>query len=133
MKSIVSKAKHKNFNDEPSDRGALIQEIETRFDTTFDMLKRFIPSFNTFKAFLLTKSSDPAEKMQHDIKKLFTGEKTDEQSFPAQKPIITVFAPIRHKQTELKASNVPTLMKTIAMLEEIKLRLSQIFQACATL
>lgn len=65
IKKIVSTVKHANFNEDLPEGYKLIQEVETRFGTTFDTVKRFIKSVSNLKSVLKTKSGDAAEKINN--------------------------------------------------------------------
>lgn len=63
VKSIVSTVKHAIFNDEISEGYAFIQEVTTRFGTTFDVVECFTNLAGALKQLLAIKSGETVEKI----------------------------------------------------------------------
>ena len=124
VKALVSIFKHASLNDQLPPGYKLIQEVETRFGTTHDVVVRFLKSFNLVVDIIDHYHGDSAKKMKKNLS-ILTKEKDDDDSevFPALQAICDVFSLLRHAQTELQASQKPTLMKVLPMLEDIKQRL----------
>lgn len=53
IKNIVATVKHASLNDEMPEGYALLQEVTTRFGTTFDVVERFIKSASRLKILIL--------------------------------------------------------------------------------
>lgn len=116
VKSIISTIKHAGLNEKLPDGCLLKQEVCTRFCTTYDCMKRFLDSENALRSMLLLQQGDAVDKVKSLLEKLHREHDDDGHSYPALMAIITVFAPLRHAQTELEAAKKPTLLKVLPML-----------------
>lgn len=59
---IVSNVEHVGFNHKFQDGYNLLQEIDTRFGTTFDVVSCFIKSISQLKDIIVFKSGEAIEK-----------------------------------------------------------------------
>lgn len=125
VKKIVSTIKHAGLNEKLPDGFAFLQEVETRFGTTYDVVKRFLKSESQISHLgLLQNDNESTKKIKDLLSSLTKVENTDgSKTFPALESIITCFAPMRHAQTELEASTRPTLIKVLPMIEDVKSKL----------
>lgn len=120
VKSIVATCKQSNINSQLPEGFRLIQDVSTRFGSSYDVVCRFLKSFQQLQGIVKAGSGDTFDKIQNYIDQLQVDGTDASSSFPALEAIKFVFAPLRHAQTELEASSRPTLMKVIPLLEDVK-------------
>jgi len=123
VKTIVRVFKHGSWNSLLPDGFALIQEVETRFGTTFSVVERFLKSARKVIAIIERKESLAAKDALQSLQ--METNRNGDVSFPALEAIITSFEPIREAQTRLEASDSPTMHLVLPMVEHIKKTLTR--------
>lgn len=121
VKTIVTLFKRASLNCDLPPGLALVQEIEARFRTVFDVATRFNKSFPYVRPTLLKPEFDSARKALHLLDTLTISPDANGASrVDALDAIPVVFKGIWRIWTALEASNYITIIKVILMFEDIK-------------
>lgn len=118
MKEIVNYVKSAGLNDHLPDGFKLVQEVDTRFGTTFDVVERFVKS----AAVLSEIGSEKLQSSPNNLKKLSRTDGSAE--YPALDAIIIVFGPVRRLLTTLETSLTPTTTFVIPQFEVLKKKIA---------
>ena len=123
VKILVRAFKQSKLNMELEDGCKLVQEVDTRFATTFSVVDRFLKSCEKVSAVVGSCTVDAAKKALAEISvdRLSTGE----GRYPTFQALKTAFAPIAHIQKDLEAGRKPTMHNVLPELEKAKVGLQR--------
>ncbi|KAI0559172.1 Ribonuclease H-like protein [Gracilaria domingensis] len=124
VKTIVRIFKQGNWNLSLPDGYALIQEVETRFGTTFAVVERFLKSSKHVASIIASKDSESAKTAFDSL--LTETKPNGDVVFPALEAISNCLRPVCHVQTALEAQSTPTIHLILPMLEQLDHQLKQI-------
>lgn len=123
VKEIVRIFKQSQWNHSLSDGRKLIQEVETRFSTTFMVVKRFLSSAEEVFEVIERQNSISAVNAKQNILVIRYAGYT---SFPALEAIIDACEMIANCQKKLEGSLFPTIHWALPLLYKCKKKLKQI-------
>ena len=106
VKKIVRIFKQSNWNALLPEGYKLIQEVETRFGTTFQVVQRFLKSSSHVEEIISSKDSVPAKNALESLGKIWS--ESGRITFPALEAIVDAFRDGIELQTTFQASNHPT-------------------------
>ncbi|KAI0563666.1 zinc finger BED domain containing protein [Gracilaria domingensis] len=124
VKTIVRIFKQGNWNLSLPDGYALIQEVETRFGTTFAVVERFLKSSKHVASIIASKDSESAKTAFDSL--LTETKPNGDVVYPALETISNCLRPVCHVQTALEAQSTPTIHLILPMLEQLDHQLKQI-------
>lgn len=125
VNKIMALFKNSGFNARLPEGCALLQEVLTRFGTTFDVVTCFLKVAPIIPSALEGNMADSEVKARSIYDALSVEEAADgSRTFPALESITKCFAPLRHAQTMLEAGKTPTLTLVLPIMERVK---SQLF------
>lgn len=111
MKVIIRIFKKSNLNQEMGDSNRLIQEVDTRFGTTFDVVQRFLEV--SCKAMDIIQESANNELRKAADQLNVSVDEVGNLTFHALEAIYVAFRYVRVMQTEMEKGPSPTLDKLL--------------------
>ena len=124
VKTIVRIFKQGNWNDALPHGCKLVQEVETRFGTHFQVVERFLKSVEHVGRIIGEKESQSATESFQKFECVTVD--LGNTIYPALEAIATCFAPICHVQKQLEASDTCTINLVLPLLEQLDAQLTQI-------
>lgn len=116
VKTIVRVFKQGGWNSKMERGYALIQEVETRFGTTFSVVERFLKAAERVEAVIEDTVSEPARNAFHGLlsERDLDGEVI---SYPALEALVDAMDVVVEAQTRLQASTYPTIQMALPLLQ----------------
>lgn len=117
IKEIVRYFKKSGLNNDLPEGFKLIQEVETRFSTTFLVAERFLKSYHLLEPIIEKSQSESIKKLWHSLQTT-----TFYQRFVSTtaQSVVDCFDVIVEVQKAMEASNYPTLHRVLPGLIEIE-------------
>lgn len=120
LKKLVTVFKKSGLNEKLPSGKALMQEVPTRFGTTFDMVKRFVEG----SPYVVQTIEAAEQESSSKASDLLDAIQVSDGVYISFEAIVKCFAPIRHAQTTLECVSSPTLTMVLPIIQQIKTSLS---------
>lgn len=122
VKKVVKIFKKGGLNDDLPDRAKLKQQFPARFETTFDVVQRFLNSISLIDEVIEKNLVDYGSAVQANEKfaQVYREVLNGEIVYPGLRGVINVFVLLLHAQTLLESSNKITTASVLRVLERVK-------------
>lgn len=126
-KTIVRIFKQGNWNAELPAGTNLLQEVETRFATSYTLCERFVKVPNDVERVIVGHPSHETASKEWNSMTVTRAKESDEiEALPALNAIVFVFKSLVHVQTLLESCQAPTLHLIVPYFEGIRAQLTQL-------